>query len=87
MCAENSEHASQGLGSAPEQLIAHGKCAEKFGPEIQLVEAADGNVERSRNGRGCEAANGGFFIIGDHAYPGVCRSEHLLDFQEWNVFP
>jgi hypothetical protein len=32
--AENSEHAPQWLGSAPEQLIANGKGAEKFGSEV-----------------------------------------------------
>src|ERR1035437_3980405 len=83
--AENSEHSAQRFGGAPKQLVADGKCAEELRSKIQLVKAANGNVERSGNGGGREAAHRGFFVVRNHAHPRICSSQHLFDFVERNI--
>src|SRR5215472_19101952 len=85
MFAEDAEHAAQRFGSTPEELVANGKGAEIFRTEIQLVQPADGDIERPRNGCGSEAAQRGFFCIGNDSNPFVRVCEQLLDFGERHI--
>src|SRR5579863_1552743 len=80
MVADYAERAAKGFGCAPEQLVAHRERAQKHRPERKLANAADRNVESSGHSGGCEAMESGFFVVGDHANPGIRLPENLLDF-------
>ena len=50
VCAQQVQHAAQRFGGAPEQLVADGEGAEELRAELQLVQAADGHVQRAGDG-------------------------------------
>src|SRR5271156_4900165 len=82
---KNTEHAAEGFGGAPKELVADGKSAEELRSEIQLVQAPDGNIEGAGNRRGREAAHRRFLIVGDDAHPRIGRGEDLFDLIERQV--
>lgn len=66
---QDAQHAAQGFGSTPEQLVADGEGAHILGSHRQLADTAHGNGQRAGRGHRGQVLDGGFAGVGYHLDP------------------
>jgi hypothetical protein len=82
---QNPDHAPQGFGGAPQQLVAYGERAEVLVAHRELAQPADRHFQRSGHGGRRQPPDAVGAGVGDDTHPLVAGSEHRLDLGERDV--
>src|SRR6185369_15636776 len=82
---QDAQHPAQGLGRAPQKLVANGEAANVLGTHGELADAPYGDAQGAGHGHRRQVLHRGFARVGYDFDPGVVIADELFDVGQWNV--